>query len=151
MDTWLAQLKPQAPVYPQILASDLPLSIRQFVANTFGLIEEGKLHKIAAAFTFGREDLIPDMFLQLVKQLEDQNPDQLATFSYYLHRHIEVDGGEHGPIALRLVEKLCGADSLKWAEASQAAKASLQARIGLWDGVLAALPQVLVSDEHRLS
>mgnify|MGYP003353415089 CR=1 FL=1 len=52
----------------------------------------------AAAFTFGREDLIPDMFPELVGRLSRQHPGRLDTFRYYLERHIEVDGGHHGDV-----------------------------------------------------
>lgn len=63
---------------------------------------------MAAAFTFGREDLIPDAFRKLVRQIGREVPGKLDKFIWYLERHIEVDGEDHGPLSLQLVEDLCG-------------------------------------------
>ena len=112
---------------------------RDFMEFTFSTIASGKLHVIAAVFTFGREDLIPDMFLQIVQDLSKEAPGQLTIFKYYLERHIEVDGGHHGHLAISMLEELCGEDPKKWEEAARYAKAALESRIRLWDGVLAAI------------
>lgn len=116
---------------------DLPEGSRHFVGFTFDLIKTGRLHEIAAVFTFGREDLIPDMFIALVRQLRDQSPEQLDLFTYYLERHIEVDGDHHSHLAKAMTAELCGSDSQRWQEATKAAKAALQVRIALWDSVYA--------------
>jgi len=117
---------------------------RDFMEFTFSTIASGKLHAIAAVFTFGREDLIPDMFLQIVRDLSKETPGQLTIFSYYLERHIEVDGGHHSHLAISMLEELCGEDPQKWEEAARYAKAALESRIRLWDGVLAAIGNSLV-------
>lgn len=117
----------------------VPAHARDFSAATFGLAAMGGTHEVAAAFTFGREDLIPDLFHGLVGRLAEQHPGRLATFQYYLQRHIEVDGGEHGGLALRMVEALCGDDAARWNQASEASVAAIEARLRLWDGVTAAL------------
>ncbi|HSI71429.1 MAG TPA: DUF3050 domain-containing protein, partial [Gillisia sp.] len=49
-------------IFLVIATCDLPISIRQFLKNTFDIISEGKPHKIAAAFTFGRTEIIPENF-----------------------------------------------------------------------------------------
>ena len=108
-----------------------------FVRDTFSVIEEGQLHSIAAAFTFGREDLIPEMFKGFVRELNQELRGQLETFLWYLERHIEVDGEEHGPMALRMIAELCGDDAKKWAEAEAAAVFALESRLRLWDGIAA--------------
>ncbi len=63
----------------------------------------------------------------------------MKTLRWYLDRHIEVDGEDHGPMALRMIAELCGDDARKWAEATEAAETALRARIALWDGIAASL------------
>ena len=58
---------------------------------------------------------------------------KLDKFVYYLERHIELDGGEHGPLALELVSNLCGEDNIKWQEVEETAIACLVSRKKLWD------------------
>jgi hypothetical protein len=106
-----------------------------FINTTFEIIESKKLHQIAAAFTFGREDLIPDMFRSIVNDLDKNFPGKLQTFRYYLDRHIELDEEVHTPLALQMIEQLCGDDDKKWQEAKQVAARCLKARIKLWDGI----------------
>ena len=108
-----------------------------FLKTTFDVIESNETHKIASAFTFGREDLIPDMFTAIVNEYNTEN--NLDKFVYYLERHIELDGGEHGPLALELISNLCGDDDNKWKEVEETAIACLVARKKLWDSILANL------------
>ncbi len=119
--------------------SAAPAPAASFVDDTFATIAGSKLHIIAAAFTFGREDLIPDMFRGFVRDLNAELAGRLSTFIWYLERHIEVDGEEHGPMALRMVADLCGDDDLKWSEATAAATEALRSRLRLWDGIHATI------------
>jgi len=105
------------------------------VQYTFATIEKGEPSAIAAAFTFGREELLPNLFLKIVADIDAHFDGQAAELRYYLQRHIELDGDEHGPMAKRLVESLCGTDEVKWALAEQAAVDALEARLALWDGM----------------
>ena len=111
--------------------------VDSFLRSTFDVIDSKEPHKIASAFTFGREDLIPDMFTSIVEQYNTNN--KLDKFVYYLERHIELDGGEHGPLALQLISDLCGNDESKWNEVQEVAISSLIARKRLWDEVLCQL------------
>jgi len=109
----------------------------EFVRLTWGLIESAPVHVQAAAFAFGREDLIPDMFQQVVGVNERLG--SLDTFVDYLARHIEVDGEEHTPMAMQMLADLCGEDEAKWAECAATINLALAARARLWDGILAAI------------
>lgn len=113
----------------------LPAAIQNFVNYTFYVIVNQPVHVQAAVFTFGREDLIPQMFMKLVQDMNNRFDGRLSTMQYYLQRHIEVDGDHHSHLALQMVAELCGNDKIKWAEATQASIKCLQKRKELWDFV----------------
>ncbi|WP_147676126.1 DUF3050 domain-containing protein [Algibacter pacificus] len=116
-------------------ALNLPKATQEFVNFSFETIATNAPHKIASAFTFGREDVIPDMFFQIIKQSEQNNKASYSKLTYYLERHIELDGDEHGPLSLKMVEELCGNDQTKWDEVLETAQDALKYRIALWDGI----------------
>ena len=79
------------------------------------------------------------MFTELVRDLHEQGHADTSILIDYLERHIEVDGGEHGPMAEQLLINVCGDDDANWRHAETAAANALRARIGLWDGVVEAV------------
>ncbi len=109
--------------------------IKEFLNFTFDIVDSNEAHKIAAAFTFGRENVIPDMFIEIVKGLNKQNSSIADKFVFYLERHIELDGDDHGPIALKMIENLCGNDISKWEDVKEIAKKSIEMRIKLWSHI----------------
>lgn len=114
----------------------LPEKVKSFLNYTFYIAQHAPMHVKAAVFTFGREDLIPDMFTEILHKIYADHPDKVATFKYYIERHIEVDGGHHSQLALAMVEELCSNDTIKWKEATDAALKSLEMRGQLWDAIL---------------
>ena len=115
-----------------------PEAAQAFVRHSFAVIESGSTHGIVAAFTYGREDVIPDMFRGLVSSLASRDP-AWERFHWYLDRHIEADDEKHAPVCRRIMARLCGDDPAKWAEASRMARACVEARIALWDAIAAEL------------
>jgi hypothetical protein len=141
IDRFLAELCRGRHVTAALEAVLVADCVRRFVCQTFEVIEGGSLPAVASAFTFGREDLLPDVFQRIVDSLTLEAGDGLEDFRYYLHRHIGLDGDEHGPMAGRLIVSLCGSDEARWQTVEEAAVRALEARRGLWDGVCATLRQ----------
>jgi len=137
----LADLKSGLSVESALENGSIPESVRSFCSHTFKLVNEAPPHVLASVFTFGREDLIPDMFHELVSSLSSSYPEEVALFQYYLERHIEVDGDHHSILALQMVEELCGTDKEKWEDATTAALEALEQRRVLWDCILKAIQE----------
>ena len=128
---------------------DMNPETRSFLRFTFDAVMNKDIHVIAAIFTFGREDLIPDMFLEIVRQVDEESKQSLSLLTYYLERHIEVDGGEHGPMALNMISQLCGNDENKWKEATEASIKAMQMRINLWNGVQKSLNSLIKKNDKE--
>lgn len=110
-----------------------PDVVEPFVNTTFEAIFKGS-HCAAASFCYGRETVIPAMFKRILKQINLAETD-CPKFSYYLERHIQVDGDDHGPKAEILVNYFCNDDPFLVYEAEQAAISAIKARIKLFDDI----------------
>jgi hypothetical protein len=117
------------------LASATPKEAIDFVDFTFKVIESGKDYLQSAIFTFGREDLIPGMFISIINEMHKNFPDDISIFKYYIERHIEVDGDHHSHLAIEMTSNLCKDNEQYWQEAEEAVIHSLKQRIELWNGV----------------
>ena len=123
-------------IFVSIKQSNLHPNVKAFLDFTFRVIEQGKPHEIAAAFTFGREDLIPNMFTEILKNFQNNFPEtNLSKLIYYFERHIELDADEHGPMAMQMIEELCSTDDKKWKEVETVSLDALEKRIGLWNAI----------------
>ncbi len=137
INAFLAAVRAGTDVRTALAEAPIPAAAAAFVGATWDIIVGAPVHCQAAAFAFGREDLIPEMFEQVIK-IEDHDG-RLATFRDYLARHIAVDEEEHTPMAMAMLADLCGDDTTKWAECSQTVISALHARLRLWDGIVAQL------------
>ena len=136
IDALIELLRGGTAIQDAVNLAGLPAGSLEFVQHTFRLIAEAPIASRAAVFTFGREDLIPGMFMSLVRNLAVQFPGKVDTFLYYLERHIEVDGEHHSHLAYEMTAELCGDDDQKWLAATEAVTKALESRIALWDGIL---------------
>lgn len=132
---FISQISNHITINESLKNAQVSKSAEAFVNNTFKTINTNQAHILAAVFTFGREDLIPDMFLSFITELKKQFPNKVDILHYYIERHIEVDGGHHSHLAHQMTEELCGDDVCKWDEAITAVKEALQSRINLWDSI----------------
>lgn len=137
IESFIDLIRAGTPVLDALAAVPVPGPSAEFTRTTWTLIQTLPLHCQAAAFAFGREDLIPEMFQQVVAVNEELG--QLDLFVDYLRRHIQVDDEEHTPMAMQMLADLCGDDDRKWQECVGAINTALTARVGLWDGVTAAI------------
>jgi len=145
IDRFFAAIQAGNSVESALSLAEVPESVAQFVEFTFHTIREMPVAVQAAVFTFGREDLIPDMFIQMVKTLQQNFPGKVDVFRYYIERHIEVDGGSHAFLAQNMTQHLCGADDAMWEIAEKAVIQSLKARKLLWDGIQEAIQMSILT------
>jgi hypothetical protein len=126
------------PVEAALRRIGAPPHVQTFVAHTIALANSGSTEEVLAAFFYGREDIIPEMFRRLLNTLyrADHDSDRLRHFIYYIDRHIELDGDSHGPKGRELLENLVANSPDKDERALRAACNSIKARIGLWNGTL---------------
>ncbi len=124
---------------PELNVDTLRPGVREFVKENLRLAREGDPVEVAASFFFGREKLIPSMFTSMVEILKKENV-EAPTFLYYLERHIQVDGEEHGPLAMRCLDALIQGSKEKEAMAMKAGLNALHLRKKLWDECFKTMP-----------
>tara|TARA_B110000114_G_C15059843_1_gene384890 strand:+ start:847 stop:1635 length:789 start_codon:yes stop_codon:yes gene_type:complete len=134
MDAFILNLKSDKSIDHSFNEISIDTRVMDFVKFSFSVINTNQPHLVASAFTFGREDVIPDMFIEILKNSDSENT-SYNKLRYYLQRHIELDGDEHGPLSLKMISELCQEDDQKWDEALSVAKQSLEKRILLWDAI----------------
>ena len=89
----------------------LPDEIREFVRFNIDLSMSKDYCSVASAFFYGRENLIPDIFDPIVSIIDGHRL-KVEPLRYYLKRHIELDGDEHGALASKCLEILCDSDDV---------------------------------------
>jgi hypothetical protein len=131
------------PVEVALTRIGAPPHVQTFVAHTMALANSGSTEEVLAAFFYGREDIIPEMFRRLLDTLygAKHGSDRMRYFIYYIDRHIELDGDSHGPMGRELLNDLIANSPYSGEQARRAACKSIEARIRLWNGTLSKLRQ----------
>ena len=120
--------------------SDIPDCAKDFLSTTFEILSKNKLHMTAALFTYGRETTLPNMFINILKMIENiENTDHLKL---YLKRHIDIDGNRHGPLSLKLYNHTNNNDPHKTREALDVSMIAIDARYKLWSSILYKMNEV---------
>jgi hypothetical protein len=140
-DTFCSMVRAGTPVDVALTRIGVARHVRTFVTNTMSLASTGTTEEVLAAFFYGREDIIPEMFRRLLKTLDGANHENhdLRHFIYYIDRHIELDGDSHGPKGKELLGDLLKNSPDKANRAIRTACSSIEARIALWNGTLSKL------------
>ena len=145
-DTFRSLARVGTSVEAAMVRTGVPPHVQAFVAHTMALAQSGSTEEVLAAFFYGREDIIPEMFSRLQKTLpgarHDNDNDPLRHFIYYIDRHIELDGDSHGPMGRELLEGLVADSPQRDERALRAACNSIKARIELWNGTLSTLREM---------
>ena len=109
-----------------------------FVSNFVNFSVHTALHadlcEVAAAFVFGRETVIPLMFTNLVNNW-DIPEESAPAMHYYLKRHIDLDGEEHGPASLKLLDHLIAGHSARIEQVVNFGRQAIRERINLWNNL----------------
>lgn len=118
----------------------LPDDLRGFLNLHLCLVREDEFPAISAAFYYGREAILPDLFEQVLAQPWFQQS-KAPLFVTYCQRHIELDGDSHGDLARQIFQWATQDDPQKEAMGLEAAVQTLQARLSMLDGVLIRMEQ----------
>jgi Protein of unknown function (DUF3050) len=147
-DSFRSLARSPLPVEMAMVRSGVAPHVRAFVAHTMAVANSGTTEEVLAAFFYGREDIIPEMFRRLANALPGMRDesDSLRHFIYYIDRHIELDGDSHGPKGRALLDELVAESPEKKQRALRAACSSINARIALWDGTLSKLRETRTAE-----
>ena len=112
----------------------IPAPSARFLRTTQELISSGEVHALAAAFAYGRELLVPDLFRVLLDRLTVLDL-PCPTLRWYLERHIVLDGDTHGPLAETMVLTLAGNDPAAHQTVQTVRRQVLADRSAFWDAI----------------
>lgn len=119
--------------------ANIPPAAIPFITETLTICEEHPAYEVAAFFLFGRENLLPDIFRQIVETLAMVNKIKIDGFRYYLERHIEIDDEEHGPASVEMMKSMCEEQQSRWRIIQRTATKALTVRLNLWNGIANAI------------
>jgi len=121
--------------YSELLnESFIPSIAKTFMGSTKAQVEHKNILVTASSFTFGREALLPSIFMEILKKPMLKDEERLEKFKVYLERHITLDGDVHSHLAKKLVASICKNDA-DWNLAEDAALTAINSRLKYWDSV----------------
>ena len=118
----------------------IPVEAQEFVKYTMTVSIHKNTSEVAGSFFNGREDVIPDMFSKLLSDWSIDK-EKAPYFHYYLVRHIELDGDEHGPAGAKLINEITKSDENLIIQMLDCSIDSVKKRIELWNKVNLSLTQ----------
>lgn len=121
-----------------ILHPAIPEPARRFMQSTQSVINSAQPHLLAAAFCYGRELLVPNLFRGLLDQLRLHQL-HAPILPWYFERHIALDGDSHGPLAEQMVTELCGGRSAAMREVDLVRNRVVRERDLFWESIAEAL------------
>ncbi|MDB5765516.1 MAG: transposase [Collimonas fungivorans] len=138
IEQFLAMIRKGDALAAALSRAEAVAPIQRFVTSTISTCKDGQTHQVVGSFFYGRENVIPDMF-QALLQTWRIDPASVPELTFYLERHIEVDSGDHGPAAQRMIDEITGNDPAQLREVLEAGIRAIDERHHLWDSLLAAL------------
>jgi len=122
----------------------VPKAACQFMNATFQTLRE--IPEVqAAVFFHAREAIIPPMFVEMVRNLQQRGLN-CDTLLLYLERHIALDGDEHGPKAQQMLDQIFAQNPALYPMAIHAVEQAIRARLALWDAIAERIEAIPASE-----
>jgi hypothetical protein len=138
IDHFILELKTGKEMSQTLANLPIPNAIKEFVIATLTTASQRDVFEVLGSFFYGREDVIPGMFQNLLNSWSIKS-ENAPMFVYYLQRHIELDSDEHGPALQKIIDKITKNEPEKLTRILDSAILAVQNRVKLWDALLAEL------------
>ena len=134
IETFIDELHSGETVDDALVSVAASQPVRRFVNRTLDTVTNGNLYQVLGSFFYGREHIIPRMFEGLLHEWHIDEK-EAPMFVYYLKRHIELDGDNHGPAANAIIKQVTKDKPNALRQLYLAALDAMNDRIELWDGL----------------
>src|SRR5690554_8202020 len=105
IEEFIAHLKKGESVQKALEKIKIDARVAEFVNFSFSVIDTKQAHTVASAFTFGREGIIPDMFIEILQKGNPENQSYNKSPSY-LQRPVALAGDAPAPSSAKMVSSL---------------------------------------------